>query len=109
MRAYQAERDLPCAGKGDEQELANLILAHLRLLRGRRKDVTMERIGDEIHVSSEEASGGVKNHGVRYVLLISLLLAILALSAVWITGSLNSSPPDAKDTATAEEAALGGG
>ncbi len=48
----------------------------------------MERQGDEIHVSSTEASGGVTHHGVRYVLAFSLLLAIALLSAVWITGAL---------------------
>jgi hypothetical protein len=51
----------------------------------------MQRIGDETHVTSTEASGGVKNHGVRYVLMFSLLIAIAALSAVWMTGAwLNS-------------------
>ena len=47
----------------------------------------MERDGDEIHLSTEEASGGSTPHIVRYILAISLLLAILALSAVWITGT----------------------
>jgi hypothetical protein len=50
----------------------------------------MQRIGDETHISSTEASGGVKNHGVRYVLMFSLLIAIAILSAVWITGALSS-------------------
>jgi hypothetical protein len=31
---------------------------------------------------------------VRWVLLISLVLAILALSAIWITGALTSPQPD---------------
>lgn len=48
----------------------------------------MERQGDEIHVNTEEASGGAQLGIVRYVLAISLLLAILALSAIWITGAL---------------------
>lgn len=48
----------------------------------------MERIGDEVHVNTVEASGGVTKHGVRYVLLISLLLAIGFLSLIWITGAL---------------------
>lgn len=47
----------------------------------------MERQGDEIHVDSTDASGGVKNHGVRYVLLFSLVLAIGLLSIIWITGA----------------------
>lgn len=49
----------------------------------------MQRIGDETHITTTEASGGVTNHGVRYVLLISLLLAIGVLSAIWITGALS--------------------
>ncbi len=50
----------------------------------------MQMHGDEIHVSTTEASGGVTRHGVRYVLLISLLLAIALLSAIWITGALGT-------------------
>jgi hypothetical protein len=45
----------------------------------------MERIGEEVHLNTEEASGGTTPHIVRYVLAVSLLLAILAMSAVWIT------------------------
>ncbi|HEX8383602.1 MAG TPA: hypothetical protein VF592_09515 [Sphingomonas sp.] len=48
----------------------------------------MERRGDETHLNEDEASGGSKGHGVRYVLLIGLLLAILAMSAVWIVPAL---------------------
>ena len=44
----------------------------------------MHNDGDKIDVTEEEASGGVKNHGVRYVLAISLLLAIIVLSAMWM-------------------------
>jgi hypothetical protein len=50
----------------------------------------MERDGDQVRVTDDEASGGSTPHIVRYVLAISLLLAVLALSAVWITGALNS-------------------
>jgi hypothetical protein len=49
--------------------------------------MAMERHGDEVHITTEEARGGVTNHGVRYVLAIGLLLAIVALSAIWITGA----------------------
>lgn len=44
----------------------------------------MERRDEEIHVPAEEASGGAKNHGVRYVLVISLALVILAFFLVWV-------------------------
>jgi len=36
------------------------------------------------HFSETAASGGEKNHHVRYILAISLLLAIAAMSAAWI-------------------------
>ncbi len=48
----------------------------------------MEMKGDEIHVTTEEARGAVTQHGVRYVLIISLALAIVVLSAIWMTGTL---------------------
>jgi hypothetical protein len=48
----------------------------------------MERQGDEVHLSETEATAGIKAQGVRYVLGISLLLAVLALSAIWIIASL---------------------
>ncbi len=50
----------------------------------------MERHGDEIRLSTEEASGGSQPKIVRYMLAGSLLLAILALSAIWITGALTN-------------------
>ena len=45
----------------------------------------------EIHVDTEEARGGSTPHIVRYVLIISLFLAIAALSVIWMTGAFNSS------------------
>lgn len=50
----------------------------------------MERKGDEIHLTTDEARGGTTPHIVRYVLLFSLVLAILALSMVWMTGALTT-------------------
>lgn len=49
----------------------------------------MERHGDEVELTTEEASGGTQPHIVRYMLGASLLLVIVALSAVWITGALS--------------------
>jgi hypothetical protein len=49
----------------------------------------MERQGDEVHIETDEARGGSTPHIVRYVLVISLVLVIAALSLVWITGALN--------------------
>ena len=48
----------------------------------------MERQGDEVHITTTEASGGSTPHIVRYVLGIGLFLAIVAMSAVWIIGAL---------------------
>lgn len=67
----------------------------------------MERHGDEVHISTVEASGGSTPHIVRYILLISLILAILALSVIWISGAL-SQKQGPKQPATAEEHALSG-
>lgn len=48
----------------------------------------MERQGDEVHLNETEATGGVKSQGLRYVLGFSLLLIVVAMSAVWILGSV---------------------
>ena len=50
----------------------------------------MERKGEEVHVTDDEARGGSTPHIVRYILVISLLLAIAALSAIWIFGALRA-------------------
>lgn len=54
----------------------------------------MERQGNEVHIHTDEARGGSTPHIVRYVLAISLVLAIAALSLIWITGALTSNPPN---------------
>ncbi|MBL0767885.1 hypothetical protein K5P26_04425 [Sphingopyxis sp. XHP0097] len=48
----------------------------------------MKIVDEHVEVTDEEASSGVKGHGVRYVLAISLLLAVVVLSAVWILPAL---------------------
>ena len=48
----------------------------------------MERQGEEVHLNETEPTGAVKAQGVRYVLGISLLLIVIAMSAVWIIGSI---------------------
>jgi hypothetical protein len=68
----------------------------------------MEKIGDEVHLNTQEARGGDTPHIVRYVLLISLVLAILALSVIWITGAAFYHPAPGGPV-TGEEHALGGG
>lgn len=67
----------------------------------------MQRIGDEVHVETDEARGGSTPHIVRYVLIISLALAILALSAIWITRALSDKPAEGWPV-PADQHALGG-
>ncbi len=50
----------------------------------------MQRFEDHDELSETEASGGVKNHGVRYVLVVSLLLAITTMSLMWIIPALSN-------------------
>lgn len=47
----------------------------------------METRGEEVHLDKTEARAGSTPGVVRYVLLIGLVLAIAALSAVWIARS----------------------
>ena len=48
------------------------------------EDHVMHREGEVVHITTDEARGGETGHGVRYVLLIGLGTAIVALSAIWI-------------------------
>lgn len=62
----------------------------------------METRGEEVHVDMEEARAGTTPNVVRYVLLVSLTLAIIALSAIWITGALTDDNPEGgRDESTA--------
>jgi hypothetical protein len=54
----------------------------------------MERHGEEVEVTTNEARGGETPHIVRYVLVISLVLAIAALSLIWILGAAGSDQPE---------------
>ena len=47
----------------------------------------MHREGEEVHIETDEARGGSTPHVLRYVLGISLVLAIAAMSLVWIVGA----------------------
>ncbi len=48
----------------------------------------MHKEGDEIHVTEEEATGAVKPHIGRYVLGISLVLIVIAMTLVWVIPSI---------------------
>ena len=54
----------------------------------------MERHGEEVEVTTTEARGGETPHIVRYVLIISLVLAIVAMSVIWITGAVGTEQAD---------------
>ena len=47
----------------------------------------MRRVGEEVQLNEDEARGGSTPHIVRYVLFFSLLMAVIAMSAIWITGA----------------------
>ena len=53
----------------------------------------MERQGDEVHIETDEARGASTPHIVRYVLAISLLLAIAALTLIWVLGAASTEQP----------------
>lgn len=48
----------------------------------------MKVVEDHVEVTEREASSGIKGQGVRYVLAISLVAAVIVLSAVWIVPAL---------------------
>jgi hypothetical protein len=62
----------------------------------------METQGQEVHLDKEEARSGETSGVVRYVLLISLVLAIVAMAVVWMTGALTT--PDTGGHADTEKA-----
>ncbi|WP_395391672.1 hypothetical protein WBP07_13255 [Novosphingobium sp. BL-8A] len=67
----------------------------------------MQRFGEEVHLDDDEARSGSTPHVVRWVLMFGLMLAILAMSAVWISRAIYEQPRQG-DPVTAEEHALGG-
>lgn len=66
----------------------------------------MMKIGEEIHLGVDEARGGETPHILRYILAISLFLAIAVLSTIWIAAALAQHPGKGWPV-TAEEHALG--
>ncbi|WP_226016876.1 hypothetical protein [Novosphingobium sp. FKTRR1] len=54
----------------------------------------MEREGEETHVTPTESSGGGGPRIMRSVLLISLTLTIVLLSAIWMFGASRSAQPN---------------
>ena len=52
----------------------------------------MEKQGRETHVTTDEARGGNTYNIARWVLAVSLFLAIGALTIIWVTGALTTAP-----------------
>ena len=48
----------------------------------------MQKMGKETHIETNEARGGSTPNVVRWVLAASLVLAVGAMSAVWIIPAL---------------------
>lgn len=63
----------------------------------------METPETPIHLDKTEARSGSTPHIARYVLGISLALAIVALAAVWLTGAANA-PDNTGGTADTAQA-----
>ena len=42
---------------------------------------------EEVHVTTEQARGGKTGVGLRYVLMVSLVLAVVAMAAIWLLGA----------------------
>jgi len=63
----------------------------------------MERQGDEIHLNTREARAGGGPRAMRYVLILSIALVIVAFAAIWLIKS--SQNPDVTDPAQQAAAA----
>ena len=60
----------------------------------------MEQQGDEVHAETDGARAGSTPNIVRWILIISLLLAIVLLSITWITGALSMGDRGSQATTT---------
>jgi hypothetical protein len=69
----------------------------------------MERRGDETHIETDEARGGESTGVMRWVLGISLLLAIGLLSAIWIFGAATQGDVESEVTASGAQTAMDDG
>lgn len=61
----------------------------------------MEHEGEEVHIDTEEVSGGDKDRSLIKMLVIGTVLAIGLLSLVWITGAVRFSQVHPEAAATA--------
>ena len=61
----------------------------------------MDQPNDEVHITTQNARAGVTGHGVRYVLIVSLALVIIAFAALWLFGTRDAERPGTASTAAA--------
>ncbi len=61
----------------------------------------MKHEGEEVHIDTEEVSGGDEDRSLVKMVVIGALLAIGLLSAVWISGAVRF---DTSTTSTADTA-----
>jgi hypothetical protein len=54
----------------------------------------------ETQIDQTDAKGGSREGVVRWVLLISLSLAIVAMTVIWVTGALTQDNVESQGTAT---------
>ena len=54
----------------------------------------------QIHVDQTDAKAGSREGVVRWVLLVSLSLAIIAMTVIWVTGALTQDNVESQGTAT---------
>jgi hypothetical protein len=64
----------------------------------------MEERRDEVHLDEDRARSGSTPHVVRYILGISLVLVVIAMSAIWITGAATQDDQPASNVEAAAEA-----
>lgn len=57
----------------------------------------------QIRVDETDAKAGSNSGTLRWILLSSLVLAIIAMSAIWITGALSQDDVESEGTATGRE------
>lgn len=61
----------------------------------------MPQSDQQVRVSQDEARAGESTGVMRWVLLASLLLAIVAMTVIWVTGALSQDESESQGTATA--------
>ena len=60
----------------------------------------MQNNDPDNRISDTDASAGSKNGTVRWILLISLSLAIVAMTVIWVTGAATQDDVESQGTTT---------